>query len=839
MSRVCLIVLDSAGVGELPDAAEFGDEGTNTFRHVDEYVGGMNIPNMKELGLFHIEGTGLREEQTENCELKGNFGKAKERGKAKDTVNGHFEIAGLIVETPFKVFGKAFPTRIIEELEKRIGTKLIGNYPASGTEIIQVLGDEHCKTGYPIIYLSADSVLQIAMHEKVIPLQRQYEICQIARELMTGDDTVGRVICRPFEGESGQYYRTENRKDFAVDPPGETVLDVLKANGKDVIAVGKIEDIFNHRGITKVNHTRNNHDGIEATLQYLDTDFDGLLFVNLVDFDMLYGHRNDPVGYAKALEYFDEHLPEIESKLREDDLLIITADHGCDPTTPGTDHTREYIPLLVYGKQIAKGVNLGVRDTFADIAATVADFLGCEFHSGTSFLGEISKKYEQVISGAIILSAHNQYEPFIGSVAVNGERIVKVTEELIDLEQCECWIDGTGKILMPGLINAHCHGDMTLARGLGDDLTLQEQNEAYADTEWFYSLITDEDRYASRQLTYCEALLSGTTFIMENMYWGLQEASVRAMTETGIKGALAEDIRKSFMQPDEFVEDSYLERFSALCKEKGIIPMLGVISEEDYDTERWKKILETARNHQMKITCHLAETTWREKIVQERFGTTSVNYLYKNKFLRSSMLGSHVVHLTNEEITHLSETETKVVNTPLCEMKISDGIAPIPEMIRQGVTVCLGTDGAMWNNSNDLFREMKGMSLLHTVTGGIRSLSKKEILDMATVNGAKCFGLEQEIGTIEEGKKADIILIETRKPHMQPLFLGVCENVTSAVIYNATGRDVTDVFVSGKHVVKNGVLQTVDVQQVTAQVCKAANKITDYLERKGNNQKGE
>lgn len=387
MARAVLIVLDSAGIGELPDAAEFGDVGTNTIRHVDEYRGGLNIPNMKRLGLYNIRDTGLVPVK----EPQGCFGKAAEKGKAKDTTNGHFEIAGLVVKTPFKVFGESFPPRIITELERRIGTKVIGNYPASGTEIIKVLGDEHVKTGYPIVYLSADSLMQIAMHESVIPLERQYEICRIARELLSGDDTVSRVICRPFTGESGNYYRTENRKDFSVDPPGETVLDLLKEKGKDVIAVGKIEDIFNRRGITRIDHTKNNPAGIEAALGFLEEDFDGLLFVNLVDFDMLYGHRNNPQGYAEALEYFDSFVPDIIDRLHDEDMLIITADHGCDPTTPGTDHTREYIPLIVYGKQFKRGVDLGIRSTFADIAATVAEYFGYGFDTGTSFLKEIRR----------------------------------------------------------------------------------------------------------------------------------------------------------------------------------------------------------------------------------------------------------------------------------------------------------------------------------------------------------------------------------------------------------------------------------------------------------------
>ncbi len=385
MGKFTVIVLDSVGVGELPDAADFGDVGTNTLRHVDEFRGGLNIPNMKSLGLFNIDGTGL----TGVDEPEGCYGKAVEQAKAKDTTNGHFEIAGLIVDTPFKVFGDSFPPRIIEDLEKRIGTKVIGNYPASGTEIIKVLGDEHVRTGYPIVYLSADSLMQIAMHESVIPLERQYEICQIARELMSGDDTVSRIICRPFTDDNGNYYRTENRKDFSIDPPGYTVLDMLCEKGRDVIGVGKIEDIFNRRGLTEINHTKNNREGIEAAVSYLKEGFDGLLFVNLVDFDMLYGHRNDPEGYAQALEYFDKNLPRMLEHMDDDDILLITADHGCDPTTPGTDHTREHIPVLVYGKNLKKGVNIGTRDTFSDIAATIAEYFGYEFPTGTSFLKEM------------------------------------------------------------------------------------------------------------------------------------------------------------------------------------------------------------------------------------------------------------------------------------------------------------------------------------------------------------------------------------------------------------------------------------------------------------------
>lgn len=393
MSRVALIVLDSVGVGALPDAAKFGDEGVFTLGHVKEYaeknMGGFNIPNLRSMGLYNIDGLGL--DGVENP--VANYGKCMEFAPAKDTTTGHFEMAGLMVEKPNKIFMEGFPKRITEELERRIGTKVIGNYLASGTEIIQVLGEEHVKNGYPIIYTSADSLMQIAMHEAVISLERQYEICRIARELLMGDDTVSRIICRPFVGDKmSGFTRTENRKDFSIDPPGKTVLEYLKDAGKDVIAVGKIEDIFNNVGITQVDHTKNNHQGIDATIKYLNRDFDGLLFVNLVDFDMLYGHRNNPQGYAEALMYFDERLPEITGLLKDDDMLIIVADHGCDPTTKGTDHTREYIPLIVYGPQMKRGVNLHIRNTFADIAATIAERFHIEnFPSGTSFLPQVTK----------------------------------------------------------------------------------------------------------------------------------------------------------------------------------------------------------------------------------------------------------------------------------------------------------------------------------------------------------------------------------------------------------------------------------------------------------------
>ena len=385
MGRLVIIVLDSVGVGAMPDAARFGDEGANTLRHVDEFCGGLNLPHMKDYGLYNIDGLGL----AGVSEPAAAFGRLAEVSDAKDTITGHYEIAGLLVEKPFKVYPGGFPAAIVAELENRAGRGFIGNCNASGTEIIRDLGDEHVRTGKPILYTSADSVMQIAMHEEVIPLPEQYRICEIARGLMMGDNMIARIICRPFLGESGAYARTENRRDFALDPPGRTVLNLLSENGKDVVAVGKIEDIFNRSGITKIDHSKNNGQGIDAAVKWLQTDFSGILFVNLVDYDMLYGHRNDPAGYGKALEYFDARLPEITAQLQKDDLLLITADHGCDPTHPGTDHTREFVPLLAIGNRVKPGVNLGTRESFADIAATAAAYFGLDWNVGESFLPPI------------------------------------------------------------------------------------------------------------------------------------------------------------------------------------------------------------------------------------------------------------------------------------------------------------------------------------------------------------------------------------------------------------------------------------------------------------------
>lgn len=382
-NRVILIVLDSVGIGYLPDAHLYGDEGSNTLGHIVEKYPALHIPNMIRLGLGNIDPNNLLP-KVENP--LASYGKAMEQSAGKDTTTGHWEITGTILEKPFPTFPDGFPTSFMADFEAAIGSKTIGNYSASGTTIIEELGDEHVRTGFPIVYTSADSVFQIAMHEAVIPIEKQYEICQIARDMLTGDYEVGRVIARPFVGTSGQYTRTSRRKDFATMPP-DNVLDAINNQGKEVLGIGKIYDIFAGKGITRSIKTANNQEGIEATISAIENDEASLIFTNLVDFDMHFGHRRDVVGYAQCLEAFDAKLPELISKMKEDDILIITADHGNDPTWTGTDHTREYIPILIYGQNVPKAYNFGVRNSFVDIAATVADALGMDFETtGSSCL---------------------------------------------------------------------------------------------------------------------------------------------------------------------------------------------------------------------------------------------------------------------------------------------------------------------------------------------------------------------------------------------------------------------------------------------------------------------
>lgn len=385
MKRVFLIVLDSVGIGELPDAALFGDEGSNTVKAAatSPYF---SMPNMKRLGLFNIDGMDWAESEKTPA---GAFGRLAETSMGKDTTTGHWEIAGLISEKPMPTFPDGFPDELLDQLREKTGRGILCNKPYSGTDVIRDYGEEHIRTGDLIVYTSADSVLQIAAHESVIPVPKLYEICEIARELCQGKYGVGRVIARPFEGEY-PFQRTVRRHDYSLIPPKDTMLDALKEAGYATRGVGKIYDIFAGKSISDTVRISGNAEGIDRTIERMKEDFEGLCFVNLVDFDMLYGHRNDVDGYAKALTYFDRRLPEMLELLRPEDLLMITADHGCDPITPSTDHSREYIPLVMAGEPLKAGSNIGTRSTFSDISATVLDYFGVENPgSGTSFLQEI------------------------------------------------------------------------------------------------------------------------------------------------------------------------------------------------------------------------------------------------------------------------------------------------------------------------------------------------------------------------------------------------------------------------------------------------------------------
>ncbi len=388
IERIILLVMDSVGIGELSDAHLYGDSGSNTLGNIAKGIKGFELKNLEALGIGNIDG-GLGLKKT--SDPLGSYGKAGEMSPGKDTTTGHWEMAGIILEHAFPTFSEGFPPELISSIESEIGIKTIGNEVASGTEIIARLGDKHVDTGYPIIYTSADSVFQIAAHEEIIPLDSLYEMCGKIRAILKGEYAVGRVIARPFVGESGNYKRTSNRKDFSLKPIKRTMLDIISENGLSVIAVGKIEDIFSGTGITESAHTKSNGEGVDKTIEYINTECKGLIFANLVDFDMLFGHRNDMEGYAKALTEFDARLPEIISAMKDSDVLIITADHGCDPTTASTDHSREYIPVLIYGKHIRNGIHIGIRKSFSDIGATVLDLLNLPIEiEGTSFRKDIT-----------------------------------------------------------------------------------------------------------------------------------------------------------------------------------------------------------------------------------------------------------------------------------------------------------------------------------------------------------------------------------------------------------------------------------------------------------------
>jgi phosphopentomutase len=375
IKRVVLIVLDSCGVGELPDAFKYGDQGSNTLSNTAKAVGRLHLPNLQRLGLGNIASiSGVKPQK----EPLASYGKMAEVSAGKDSTSGHWEMTGVILKTPFPVYPHGFPDELIKRFEKAVGTEVLGNKPASGTEIIKELGEEHLRTSKPIVYTSADSVFQIAAHEEKIPVPRLYEICQIARELLTGENAVARVIARPFVGKPGSFRRTDRRKDFSLPPPERTILDNLQDKKVKIIGIGKINDLFAGRGISRSIHTRDNQDAMDKLIQTIKEEKEGLIFINLVDFDMVWGHRNDIQGFAKGLEDFDRRLEEVLDLLQTYDVLIITADHGCDPTTPSTDHSREYVPLLIFGKKLKKGVDLGTRISFSDISATLADIFGVQ-----------------------------------------------------------------------------------------------------------------------------------------------------------------------------------------------------------------------------------------------------------------------------------------------------------------------------------------------------------------------------------------------------------------------------------------------------------------------------
>lgn len=382
------MILDACGVGELPDADRYGDVGSNTLGNCAAYVGGLNMPNMSAFGLGNI----IPIKGVPPCEKpEAYYGKMAEKSPGKDSTTGHWELAGIITHRPFPVYPDGFPDDLIDRFKKLTGRGVLGNMPASGTEIIVKLGEKHLKTGDLIVYTSADSVFQVAAHTDIIPLDELYRYCRLAREMLTGEHAVSRVIARPFAGKVGEFKRTPDRKDFSLAPPKGTLLDRLKDAGYDVITVGKVDDLFAGKGVTRSNHTKSNAEGIKTIIRLLSGEFNGLMFANLVDFDMLWGHRNNAEAFAGGLEYFDSKFPLVVSGVNNDDLLIITADHGCDPTTPSTDHSREYVPLLVYSPALkSPGRNLSIRNSFADVASTIAELFRVDkFDSGESFAKEL------------------------------------------------------------------------------------------------------------------------------------------------------------------------------------------------------------------------------------------------------------------------------------------------------------------------------------------------------------------------------------------------------------------------------------------------------------------
>lgn len=434
--------------------------------------------------------------------------------------------------------------------------------------------------------------------------------------------------------------------------------------------------------------------------------------------------------------------------------------------------------------------------------------------------------FDIVIANGIIISGHDRYRPLIGSIGIKDGRIEYVGTQRLAKTDGRSYIEGYGKIVMPGLVNGHCHGEMGFAKGAADNTTLQEQMHKFAENNWFYGELSEEDRFYTRQFTYAEAVLSGTTLLLECMYWSLgKELSQQAFEQVGLRGAPAEDVRYDFYRSDGFLTDEMLDSFMERCRRHDLISLLGTLPEEEFTGQRLEKVRQIIEKRNCFFTSHLSETTWRYENAVGKMGNSPVKVLNQYGLLTDKYIGSHAVYLDDEDIEIYAKSGAKIVNTPICELKIADGLAPVPKFVKAGIPVALGTDGAMWNNSNDIFREMKCMSVIHNLQYGVRTFTPEDILDMATVNGAKLFGMENELGTIEEQKQADLILLDASRPHLNPLRTGTNSNVSSTVVYCATGSDVTDVIIRGKEIVRNKELLTVDVRKLQARTQEIAERL--------------
>ena len=422
--------------------------------------------------------------------------------------------------------------------------------------------------------------------------------------------------------------------------------------------------------------------------------------------------------------------------------------------------------------------------------------------------------FDHLVKGGWLITEENGYRGRRAWIGIEDGRFAAVSEREIPDEYAREVLDAEGCVVMPGLVNGHCHGDMACAMGSGDGLTLDEQNKYFIRFNFLHDFLSDDDRVTARRKSYLDALYGGGTFICENMYWGMGLKSVKALAESGIRGALAEDIRISFLEPEVFIPDEWIEEFISESRKNDLVPILGTVSEEDFDTDLLKRVYAKRDEFGVRNTQHFAETTWREDMVMEKHGLRPVEYLYRNGFLSEKVIGSHCVHVNGREAEMMAKCGVSVINTPLCEMKISDGIAPLTRYVQEGVNVGLGTDGAQWNNSSDMFREMKGAALLQSVVNGPRALSPADVLRMATIGGARAFGVGDRIGSVSERKEADLTIVDMNRPHLQPLREQYRENIASTIVYNATASDVRDVFVKGKLQLRNGIAVHIDTEKI-------------------------